>query len=160
MNIALVIIDVQEAFIGHRREEKEFRDTFEYINYTANLFRKAGKPVFIVRDIADGTGSEYANVPELEVEASDIEVLKTYNNSFWKTDLEKLLRDCSIDFLVLCGNAEEYCVSATYNGAAEREFGAALLQKGVFAASSTGIPDMLYNKNLVAYNVLEKILED
>lgn len=38
MKCALVIIDVQEAFIGHRRDEKAYGETFEYINATAALF--------------------------------------------------------------------------------------------------------------------------
>lgn len=75
MNIALLIIDVQKAFIGHRKEEKEYQDTFEYINETASLFRKAGKPVIVIRDIEGGNDDTFQNVEELITQDNDIEVL-------------------------------------------------------------------------------------
>jgi nicotinamidase-related amidase len=43
MNAALLIIDVQKEFIGHLSKEQVFIDTMEYINETAELFRKARK---------------------------------------------------------------------------------------------------------------------
>lgn len=159
MKIALIIIDVQKAYIGHRKDEKVYDETFWTINYTADLFRKAKKPVIIVRDIAEGDGAEYDNVVDLKVVSTDHDILKYYRNSFWKTNLDVLLKDLDVDFVVLCGNAEEFCVSATYNGAIERDFGVALLQNGVFAETEVGTLDMMHNKNLVANNVLKALLE-
>jgi len=159
MKIALMIIDVQKAYIGHRKDEKLYDETFWYINYTAGLFRKADKPVIVVRDIANGDGPDYDNVADLTVAPTDHEILKNYGNSFWKTNLEGLLKDLDVDFVMLCGNAEEFCVSATYNGAIERDFGVAILQNGVFSETEVGSLDMMRNKNLVAYNILKGILE-
>lgn len=158
MNIALLIIDVQEAFIGHRKGEQEYHNTFEYINETAKLFRKSGKPVIIVRDIEGGNDESFQNVGNLIVQDSDTEVLKVYSNSFWKTDLEKILKEKNIDFVVLCGNAAEYCVLATYNGAIERDFGAAILQHGVFANHPNGLIDIYNNRALISFEVLSYIL--
>jgi nicotinamidase-related amidase len=158
MNIALLIIDVQEAFIGHRKEEREYNNTFEYINETAALFRKAGKPVIIIRDIEGGNDDTFQNVEELVVEDSDIEVLKVFSNSFWKTNLEEILRDKNIDFVVLCGNAAEYCILATYNGAIERDFGAAMLQHGIFANHPSGLMDIYNNRSLISYEVISYML--
>ncbi len=158
MNIALLIIDVQEAYIGDRRGQKEYHDTFEYINETAALFRKADKPVIIVRDIESGNDERFNNVEELVVEDSDIEVLKVYNNSFWKTNLEEILKERNVDFVVLCGNAAEYCVLATYNGAIERGLGAAMLQHGIFASRPNGLVDIYNNRPLVSYNVINYML--
>jgi len=64
-----------------------------------------------------------------------------------------------IDFLVLCGNAAEFCVLATYNGAVERGFKAAILQNGVFAASETGLKDLADNRPLISYPVVQYILD-
>jgi nicotinamidase-related amidase len=158
MNIALLIIDVQEAFIGHRKGQQEYDNTFEYINATADLFRKAGKPVIIVRDIEEGNDDSYQNVEKLIVRDSDIEVLKVFSNSFWKTNLEELLKERNIDFVVLCGNAAEYCVLATYNGAIERGFGAAMLQHGIFAAHPNGLIDIYNNRSLISYGVISYML--
>lgn len=160
MNIALLIIDVQEAFIGNRKGEKEYSATFEYINETANLFRKADKPVIIVRDIEGGNDDAFQNVKELIVEDRDIEILKVFSNSFWKTSLEEILKEKGIDFIVLCGNAAEHCILATYNGAIERGFGAAMLQHGVFAEHPNGLLDMYNNRALISYKVISYMLEN
>jgi nicotinamidase-related amidase len=160
MNIALLIIDVQEAFIGHRKGEREFLNTFEYINETASLFRKANKPVIIVRDIEGGNGDTFQNVEELIIEDSDIEVLKVYSNSFWKTDLEEILKEKNVDFVILCGNAAEFCILATYNGAIERDFGAAMLQHGIFARHPIGLEDIYNNRALVSYEVVSYMLSN
>lgn len=160
MNIALLIIDVQEAFIGHRKVQQEYKNTFEYINETAKLFRKAGKPVIIVRDIEGGNDDTFQNVEDLNVEDSDIEVLKAFSNSFWKTYLEEILKEKNVDFVVLCGNAAEYCILATYNGALERDFGAAMLQHGIFASHPNGLMDIFNNRSLISFNVISYMLSN
>ena len=159
MNIALLIIDVQKAFIGQRKNEPAYEKTFGYINYTASLFRASGKPVIIVRDLEEGDGPEYENVDELIVESGDIEVTKTFNNSFWQTNLQDILNKRKVDFVVLCGNAAEYCVTATYFGAKERGFGAAILQNGVFASSETGLLDLVLNRPAVSHDVISYMLK-
>lgn len=158
MNIALLIIDVQKAYIGHRKGEKQYEDTFEYINETAKLFRQSQKPVIVVRDIEGGDRAEFANVEELQVEKSDIEVLKTFSNSFWRTNLEQILKEKKVDFVVICGSAAEYCVLATYNGALEREFGAAMLQHGIFANHPESLIDIYNNRALISYGVISYML--
>lgn len=158
MNIALLIIDVQKAFIGERKGQKEYNNTFEYINETAALFRNAGKPVIIVRDIEGGNDESFQNVEELIVQDSDIEILKSFGNSFWKTNLEDILNEKNVDFIVLCGNAAEYCVLATYNGAIERGFGAAMLQHGIFACNPSGLMDIYNNRSLISYEVISYML--
>lgn len=158
MNIALLIIDVQEAFIGHLKKTRVFEETMMYINETSKLFREAHCPVFVIRDISEGHGEAYENVQALQVEKTDIEILKLENNAFWQTDLEARLKDLQIDYLILCGNAAEFCVLATYNGARERGFGASYLQNGVFAQSSVGLTDIFENRSLVDYNMIEYIL--
>ena len=130
------------------------------INETAKLFRKAGKPVIIVRDIEGGNDDTFQNVEELKVEDSDKEVLKVFGNSFWKTDLEEILKAENVDFVVLCGNAAEYCVLATYNGAIERGFGAAMLQHGIFAAHPNGLIDIYNNRSLISYGVISYMLSN
>lgn len=158
MNIALIIIDVQKAFISHRKGEIEYQNTLEYINETAALFRNAGKPVIIVRDIEGGNNETFQNVEDLIVESSDLEVLKMYSNSFWKTYLQEILEKENVGFVVLCGNAAEYCVLATYNGAIERDYGAAMLQHGIFAKHPNGLVDICNNRSMISYDVISYML--
>lgn len=41
MTMALLIVDVQEAFVGDRRGTKSFDKIMDHINYSASLFRTA-----------------------------------------------------------------------------------------------------------------------
>jgi nicotinamidase-related amidase len=158
MNIALLIIDIQKAFIGELKNERVYSDTLAYINATAQLFRKSNHQVYVIRDIEEGDGDEYQNVEELLKDPNDIEVLKVHSNSFWQTDLDTKLREKKIDFLVLCGNAAEYCVLATFNGAKERGYGAAILQHGVFSNHPNGLMDLYLNRPLISYEVIKHVL--
>ncbi len=159
MKAGLIIIDVQEAYVGRHRGTQKFNETFNYINETSKLFRQAKLPVVVVRDIEGGDGEELKNVAELETVSSDKEILKVYNNSFWKTDLEGYLKELDVDFLVLCGNAAEFCVLATYNGAEERDFPVTILQHGVFARYPEGLQDLYENRALISHRVLSNILK-
>lgn len=159
MKMALIVIDVQEAYVGSKRGTDSFNNIMGHINYCMSLFRNAEQPIIVVRDFADGDGEEYRNIEELETESSDLSITKVFNNAFWKTNLEEMLKNLGVDFLVLCGNAAEYCVGATYNGAEERGFKTTLLQNGIFAAREENLLMHFYNRPLISYPVLEALLK-
>ena len=158
MRMALLIVDVQEAFIGHRREDTDYKEVMDHINYSAALFETAELPVIVIRDVEEGDDDAHRNVAELEVTGDGDEVLKTYNNAFWRTDLDERLKAEEVDFVIICGNAAEYCVMATYNGAIERGYQAVLLQNGVLAKRQEGLLDLFYNRALISCTVLEGIV--
>ncbi len=160
MNIALLVIDIQEAFIGEQRGTKVFEDTMMFINATATLFRQSSKPVLNIRDLEEGNSSEFDNVKEWQKHEQDIEIKKYHSNSFWQTDLDSKLKDLNVDFLVLCGNAAEYCVLATYNGALERGFKSAILQHGVFANHPNGLEFIQLNRPLISYGALSYFIKE
>lgn len=159
MKIALLIIDVQKAFLSDRIGSKIFEDTMAYINYTSALFRKHDHPVYVIRDIEEGDGDDYLNLNELIVDSKDHEILKTNNNSFWNTDLEVMLKNKQVDVVVLCGNAAEHCVQATYFGAKERGFTPLMLQNGIFSDYPEGLIDIYKNRPLVSYTALRFLLQ-
>ena len=159
MNIALLIIDLQKAFLNDKKDSKAYRDTLMYINATASLFRKANQSVFIIRDLFEGDDETYQTVEELKRGSQDIDLIKKHSNSFWKTDLEEKLKEKEIDFVVICGTAAEHCVLATHNGAIERGFGSAILQNGVFADYQEGIIDLYNNRQLISYAVISYMLK-
>ncbi len=151
---ALIIIDMQEGYIGNRRGEKVFEDVTEHINYVASIFKSAGKPIILVRDIEEGDTEEFLNVCELKDIEYDKEILKVHNNSFWKTDLEASLKELDVDMTVLCGYAGEYCVSASYFGALERGFKPVLLQNGILSVTESGAQSLLETKAFVSHQAL------
>jgi len=136
---ALLIIDVQEAYVGHRREPDPYRQVLATINAAAAQFRRSGDPVVVIRDLSDGDDPSFRVVRELAVTPSDYQIVKYYNNSFWKTNLDALLSSLHIKNLLLCGNAAEFCVDATYFGARERGYVPSILQGGVLAETVEGL---------------------
>jgi nicotinamidase-related amidase len=155
---AFLIIDMQEGYIGNRRGSEAFDYTLAHINGVSDLFRKAGKPVIVIRDISEGDTPEYKNVAELKVQEQDDEILKVDNNSFWNTTLHELLQKKNVDFIVMAGNAAEYCVTATYFGALERGYKVVLLQNGVLAATTAGLETINTLRPLISYSSLEHFL--
>jgi nicotinamidase-related amidase len=136
---ALVIIDLQEEYVGSRRGNADYENAFDVINEVSAMFRGANLPVFVVRDLSEGDGEGYANVRELHVEPTDTEILKYYNNSFWKTRLDELLKAKGVDWVLLCGSAAEFCVEATYFGALENGYQVHLLKDGILAVTKDGL---------------------
>ncbi len=154
MGLALLIIDVQKEFLQEHQGTKVYEETLIFINATAKLFRQANLPVIIVKDIAEGDGPAYDFVDELKTEPTDIEIQKTEGNAFWKTNLDDILKEKNVDYVVLTGNAAEHCVLATYNGATERGYRPLMLQHGIFATHERGLMDLYWNRPLVSYTAL------
>ena len=157
---ALLIIDVQEAYIGERREDPRYHKIMANVNSASALFRRNHAPVFVVRDLSDGSDSRFDNVRELIVQDSDYEILKVHNNSFWKTDLDEILRSLSVDWLLLCGNAAEFCVDATYFGARERGYEPHILQGAVFAETEVGLAAMETVRPMFAQPDLQTLFKE
>ena len=154
MGIALLVIDMQKAFVEDKQNEINYETALWVINHTTKLFRTNDKPVIMIRDIEDGNGPEYGYIEALDVENSDIHVTKVFNNSFWKTNLEKILKEKNIDTVVIAGNALEHCVTATYFGAKERGFRVLLLQQGIVADLPESLKKLYDVRPLVSYSAL------
>lgn len=154
MGLALLIIDVQKEYMKEHLGTKVFEETLLYINATAKLFRQENLPVIKVKDISEGDGPEYDFIDELDKHPNDIEIQKTKGNAFWKTNLDDLLKEKQVSYVVLSGTAAEHCVLATYNGAAERGYRPMMLQHGVFATHERGLLDLFWNRPLVSYTAL------
>lgn len=161
MSIALLIIDMQKEFSKMEPCKDMLFNALEYINEVGHIFRKAGKPIIIIQDeeAGDGPGSEgYELMDDLEIMDSDIHLSKIYSNSFWKTDLEKILKSLDVEFVVVSGFAAEHCVLFTYNGALERGFGASILQHGIAGFDKDRLKDTQDTRAIISYQALEYML--
>lgn len=157
MNIAMLIIDLQKGVLESEESKETVKDAVEYINEVSGYFRKAGKPVIVIQDVGvdGGPGSEgYELIDGLEVEETDIQLEKVHANSFYETQLEKILHDLDVEFLVISGFAAEYCVLFTYNGARERGFGTSLLQHGIAGMTKKGVRDIQILRPVISYEAL------
>lgn len=162
MNIALLIIDMQQTFYDEKNYKEGLKNALEYINETSELFRSNDLPVIVIQDIeaAEGPGSPgFENISELIVKDSDIRLEKEFSNSFWKTDLENILKAKDIEFLVISGFAAEYCVLFTLNGAQERGYGASLLQHGIAGVDPEIIKQTQSIRPTISLDALEFFLK-
>lgn len=155
---ALLIMDMQKAYLEHQYETKEYQEVIAYINYVAGLMRQANQPVIIVRDVEGEDGEQFQVVDDIKVEDTDIGLVKHYQNAFWKTELEELLKDQGVDFVIICGTTAEFCVLSTYNGAVEREITPNILQHGVLASHPDNLLDFYRHRNLISYTAVKHLL--
>lgn len=130
MKAALLVVDMQKEFFQEEASRPSLMEAVDYINYSIDIFRKAGCPVIFVQD-QDATGEGFEIYEGLKVEPTDARIVKEYGNAFWKTELEELLHKQGIELIAICGYAAEYCIYATYNGAGERDFMPTLIQHAI-----------------------------
>ncbi len=163
MNIAMLIIDMQKGCSVTEENKETMGAAVEYINEVSGYFRKAGKPVVVVQDreVGEGPGSKgYELIDELVVADTDILVSKVHANSFYETQLESILHDLDVEFVVVSGFAAEYCVLFTYNGARERGFGVSILQHGIGGMTKQGVRDAENLRPVISYEALKFFLKD
>jgi nicotinamidase-related amidase len=114
--IAVVVIDVQQAFFSGPNASYRGAEVIDGINRLSAAARAAGAPVFIVQhDEADDPeivyGSEGWQLPASLVRTSeDILVRKSVGDSFQETPLKAHLDRLGIDRLLICGYATEFCI--------------------------------------------------
>ncbi|HAY32857.1 MAG TPA: isochorismatase family protein [Ignavibacteria bacterium] len=160
MKSAFIIIDMQKTYLEGIVDKKKIETACEYINYSADLMRKNGQLVVHVQDIEgmnDLNKSDFDIIEEIKIAESDLNVKKIFSNSFWNTDLEDILKNKGIEFIIICGFAAENCVLFTYNGAAERGFKCVILQNGILSSKDDTVMNIYRDRNIISYPVIEFI---
>ncbi len=161
MKAALLIIDMQVAFLDEYQDRTVIQPCCDTINFISAMMRNAGQPVIHIQDISevgDGNDAAYAISPLITQEPSDLLVTKTFANAFHKTTLASQLQTLEVSFLILCGQAAEQCVVFSYNGAQEQGFSATVLQDGVISPQP-GRADMLFqDRAVISYPAIKALL--
>lgn len=161
MKVAFIIIDMQKGCLEDTKHKDIFNRAVDYINETSAMFREAYQPVIVIQDVevGNGPGSEgFELVDELMVCGSDSTLYKQYCNAFWETELDNILREMNVGFVVVSGFAAEHCVLFTYNGAVERNYQAALLQNGIAGFDEVAVKETLLLRPVVSYQALSYFL--
>ncbi len=122
MKQALLVIDVQRGLFDAAPRPFEADLVVGRINALAAKARGAGVPVFLIQhenasELRHGS-SGWQLEQNLTVDADDIRIRKTTPDSFLRTSLQDLLTQKSIEQLVICGYACEFCVDTTVRRAA------------------------------------------
>lgn len=133
---ALLVIDVQKAFIG-MMDQSDIDTPVEYINAYIGAFKQLGYPVIYVYHVDSrysALGSEgYQFIDKIPVEKNEVIVNKTYGNAFNKTDLDKILKESGTNTLFLCGLSASGCVFATLVGGHDLDYKTYILKKAVMS---------------------------
>jgi len=100
--VALLIIDMQKGLQEEVTCKAAFDQAVMYINEISRFFREKELPVVIVQDLeVGGAGSDsFECVENLLVADSDYRIQKKFNNAFWETELDELLKGEDVDAVV------------------------------------------------------------
>jgi nicotinamidase-related amidase len=159
VKIGLLIVDMQQTFINEGFDKQQVGEACAYINHVSGLMRASEQTVIHIQDM-EGAGEDAdpearAIIPQVNIGPDDIRVEKEHSNAFWKTDLEQILRGQGVGFVVVCGLAAEHCITFTFNGAVERGFQAAILQKGILSMKPDAISAIYRDRHIVSYPAID-----
>ncbi|MEO3947060.1 isochorismatase family protein [Gorillibacterium sp. CAU 1737] len=157
MKLALLVLDMQVGLL--RDAEGRTDKACEHINYVASLLRQNHHVVIHVMDTEhEGEEAAFSVHPLVEQESMDLHVRKSCSNAFWNSELEAVLKARQVDFVIVSGFAAEHSVLFTYNGAMERGFRTAILQKGVVSMHEEQPLTLYRDRFVLSYPVVEAML--
>lgn len=144
---ALILIDLQQGILGFAQHPCDAAQVLTHSNAMARAFRAAGAPVVLVRVGWSADGGDALKLPtdqpapsapppdnwlqqpaELDVAASDIQIIKRQWNAFYGTELDLQLRRRGIRTIVLAGIATHIGVDSTARAAWERGYAVVLAE--------------------------------
>lgn len=145
MKPVLLVVDVQNGWLGMSDGLKQSVDK-HIVNMQGaiELFRTANAPIIFtyhsydVREIVAGTPA-FEVFPGIEVKPTDVKVVKTYQNSFNKTNLESVIREKNCDTVIIIGLSAMHCVLSTYLGTYDHDLYPYLLRGAVAAADEESV---------------------
>ncbi|RDH44947.1 cysteine hydrolase family protein [Zooshikella ganghwensis] len=123
MKSAVLVIDVQCILFDKEPRPYEADEVIQRINAITHQARCSNVPVIFIQHEQAHTLLEYSSETwklqsNLRVEGDDYKVRKTTPDSFLRTDLADLLSALSVDNLIICGYASEFCIDTTVRRAA------------------------------------------
>lgn len=129
---ALLVIDVQRAFMDDTPRPFEADTLVDRINALSQMARTQGAAVIYVQHERDVAGIARGSEPwqldrDLQTQPGDHFVGKTTPDAFLRTPLQSLLDELKVTHVAVCGYASEFCVDSTTRGAAARGYAVTLV---------------------------------
>jgi len=133
---ALLVIDMQKGSFTPKTPRFDTVGVVTRINELAELFREFNYPVVYIQH--DGTGSgefeknatDWENLDDLNVEASDIRIDKYANDVFYKSKLHEKLQELKVSELFITGCATDFCVESTIQSALTKDYNITVVKDG------------------------------
>lgn len=154
---ALLVIDLQNDYFPEGRYPLwNTEHTLINIKTVIDKAKIKNIPVIYIQHIAEDTapffncGSIGAEIhPEIMAAAPDSEiVIKTFADSFEKTNLEALLKKHAVEELLICGMMTQNCVTHTAISTAAAKYKVSILQD-----CCTTVDEMIHNIALNAISI-------
>ncbi len=161
---ALLVIDVQNKYMATiTARDKEIAIFF--INLLIKLFRKHEFPIIRIYHHNQENGprpntEEFEYPASISIKPEDIQIIKTYSDSFNKTNLNKVLTDNGINTVFLCGLSAVGCVLATRTGAQNNDYKAFIVKDAIMSHSSEYTRNVETMFDAVSYDIINLILEN
>jgi len=112
----LIVIDLQNGVCYCEEHLFDLPNLLTKVNNRIALYRELHKPIIFVQHCDEELVPEeelWAIHANLDVQEQDYFVRKTHPNSFYQTNLKKLLDQLGVQRIEFCGAQTEYCMDAT-----------------------------------------------
>ena len=160
---ALLVIDIQNAFLP-MIPETDREIAMQGINYCISLFREAGLPVILVYHHSDEygvkPGTDLFEFPSsVLIKPDDPKVIKTYPDSFVRTELDSVLKAKGCNTLFITGLSAVGCVLATYMGSYSHDYRAFLVRDAIMSHNSGYTDNIELMFDAVNFDVIKLVLD-
>ncbi|MBU1618272.1 MAG: isochorismatase family protein [Gammaproteobacteria bacterium] len=159
MNVLLVIDMQKSVFAAPRLNTKE---VVENINLLADFMRRSGGLVIFIQhngsqedDLVEATVG-WEIIDELNFKVEDLRLTKTACDSFYRTELESILRGNKATNIVIVGAVTEYCVDTTLRSCLSKEFNVTAISDAHTTGNRTHLPakDIVLHHNQTWKNLI------
>lgn len=161
---ALLVIDVQNFYLKIiPQRDKEM--AIYFINLLIDLFRKNDFPIIRIyhhnEENGPGTDTEIFEYPsQILIRPEDTKIIKTYPDSFNKTDLDKILKENGTNTLFLCGLSAVGCVLASLIGAMNHDYKAFIVKDAIMSHNTEYTKNIENMFNAVSFDAIKLIVEN
>lgn len=157
---ALLIIDVQnDYFPGGKYELVGVTESLAKIQIVLEKFRTMKQPIIFVKHINTRVGAIFflPNIDGVEIRkeieplAEEPVIVKHAPDSFYQTELLKLLQSKSIDELVICGMMTHMCIDTTVRAAKSHGYAVTVL------ADACATRDLTWEETTIPAKVVQQV---
>jgi nicotinamidase-related amidase len=161
---ALLVIDIQNFSLKFI-PAKDIEPALFRINMFIDLFRKHDCPIIRIYHFNEQhglvQGKEDFEFPDsVSIKPEDPMVIKTYPDSFNKTDLDKVLKEKNCNTLFICGLSATGCALATWLGAFNHDYKSFLVKDALMSPNKDHTTNIEIMFDAVGYDMIELILEN
>jgi nicotinamidase-related amidase len=133
---ALLIIDMQVGLFKEETPRFDATGVIARINQLSAILRSNGDQIIFIQHDGNKTDSlepgtvDWQLLPDLHQGINDLYIRKTTCDSFFKTELDNVLKNESINEILVTGCATDFCVDTTIRSAASNTYKVVVVKDG------------------------------